>query len=115
MLCSFDIGFQKKRKASGNYLWFNPNIILNYSITDRISAVARCEYYNDKNGVIIFTGTKNGFQTFAGSVGLNIRLAENLLWRIEGKVFESKDKVFLIKEKTADKSLLVLSSVAIKF
>ncbi|MCR6642672.1 MAG: porin [Sporocytophaga sp.] len=99
LLCSFDIGFQKKRKASGNYLWFNPNIILNYSITDRISAVARCEYYNDKNGVIIFTGTKNGFQTFAGSVGLNIRLAENLLWRIEGKVFESKDKVFLIKEK----------------
>lgn len=115
LLCSFDIGFQKKRKASGNYLWFNPNIILNYSITDRISAVARCEYYNDKNGVIIFTGTKNGFQTYAGSLGLNIRLAENLLWRIEGKVFESKDKVFLIKEKTADKNLLLLSSVAIKF
>ncbi|GAL85908.1 protein of unknown function precursor [Sporocytophaga myxococcoides] len=115
LLCSFDIGFQKKRKASGNYLWFNPNIILNYSITDRTSAVVRCEYYNDKNGVIIYTGTKNGFQTFAGSVGLNIRLAENLLWRIEGKVFESKDKVFLNKDNQSDKSVLVLSSVAIKF
>jgi hypothetical protein len=115
LLCSFDIGFQKKRKASGNYLWFNPNLILNYSFTDKISAVVRGEYYNDKSGVIIYTGTNNGFQTYAGSLGLNIRLAENLLWRIEGKVFGSKDKVFLNKENPSDKSVLVLSSVAIKF
>lgn len=115
LLCSFDIGFQKKRKATGNYLWFNPTLILNYSITDKFSAVARCEYYNDKNGVIIYTGTPNGFQTIAGSFGLNFKLAEYLLWRIEGKVFQSKDNVFLTKDNQSDKSVLLLSSVAIKF
>jgi len=115
LLCSFDIGFQKKRKAAGDYVWFNPTLILNYSISEKFSAVARCEYYNDRNGVIIYTGTQNGFQTIAGSFGLNFRLAEYLLWRIEGKVFESKDKVFLNKDNQSDKSVLVLSSVAIKF
>ncbi|WP_028978274.1 porin [Sporocytophaga myxococcoides] len=115
LLGAFDIGLQRKRKATGNYLWFNPNLILSYSISDKLSAVARCEYYNDKNGVIIYTGTQNGFQTFSGSFGLNFKLAEYLLWRIEGKVFDSKDKVFLTKDNQSDKSVLVLSSVAVKF
>jgi len=115
ILASFDIGFQKKLKASGNYVWWNPNLILKYVINDKIALVVRSEYYNDKNGVIINSGTAYGFQTFSGSFGVDLKLTEHLLCRLEGKGFDSKDKVFINKDKPSNNSILVLSSVAVKF
>jgi hypothetical protein len=112
--CSFDIGIQKKRNASGNYLWYNPNVIVSYLCSGNISVVARGEYFNDKNGVIISTGTPNGFQTFTGSLGMNFKFASNLCWRIEGKLFQSKDKIFLHKDIPSNQSIQIVSSVAIK-
>ncbi|MBO9703345.1 MAG: porin [Sporocytophaga sp.] len=115
ILAAFDIGFQKKLNSNGDYVWWNPNLILKCNITDKIALAARGEYYNDKNGVIINSGTVNGFQTFSGSLGLNLKLTEHMIWKIEGKAFESKDKVFINNAKTSNSSILVLSSVAFKF
>jgi hypothetical protein len=112
---AFDIGLQKKRLSSGDYLWYNPNLILRYAFTNKVALAARVEYYSDKHGVIIHSGTPNGFQTFESSVDLDLKFTDKVLWRMEGKIFSSKDKVYVNENKTSNQSSLLMTSLAIKF
>ncbi len=60
----FDIGAEQQTKRSTEMnTWYSPVIIVKFSPTDKLSLVARAEYYKDKNEVIISTGTPNGFET----------------------------------------------------
>ncbi|HXA01002.1 MAG TPA: porin [Cytophagaceae bacterium] len=115
MTADFDIGFQEKRSGSSHYTWYSPNLILKYAIVDQLAVSGRAEYYSDKNGVIINSGTPNGFQTFASSLNFDFKFTNYVLWRIEGKILNSKDKVYVNESKSSNKSTLVLSSLAIKF
>lgn len=50
----FDIGAQQKNKGSNDYYtWYSSVLISKYSITEKISMIARGEYYSDANEVII--------------------------------------------------------------
>jgi len=115
LVADFDIGIQRKRFGSGNYIWYSPNIVLRYSITDKVAIAGRAEYYSDKHGVIINSGTPNGFQTFGSSLNLDFKFTEKVLWRMEGKIFSSKDKVYVYENKASNQSALLLTSLAIKF
>lgn len=92
----FDIGIQQKEKNSLTYdLWYAPVLLARYSPNKTIAFAARTEFYADKNGVIISTGTPNGFQTIGYSVNMDVRLTDNVLWRIEGRILNStKDMIF---------------------
>ena len=114
LMTAFDVGLQKKRITDGSYVWYNPNMILKYTISNTFAAVARAEYYHDKNGVIIYSGTKNGFQTFAPSLGLDVKLSEQVLWRIEGRMFYSKDPIYVKHSNAVYNDGFVLTSLAIK-
>jgi hypothetical protein len=74
----------------------------------------RWEYYQDKNGVIIATNTPNGFQTKGYSLNIDYKISENLLWRVEGKLSESKDAIFSKEGKVVNNNFSLNTSMAIQ-
>lgn len=95
LITGFDFGIEQKTNGSTQYNhWLSPVLIVRYSATDKLRLAARAEYYQDKNGVIIATGTPNGFQTLGYSLNMDYALANSLLWRVEGRLLDSKDRIF---------------------
>jgi hypothetical protein len=113
----FDIGAEQKMKGSDQYsVWYSPVIIAKYAITDKLSFAARGEYYNDKNDVIIATGTENGFKTFGYSVNADYWILPNLVWRTEMKNLSSKDDIFLNRDNHLNKNnFMAVTSLAVSF
>ncbi|TJZ61107.1 porin [Sphingobacterium olei] len=117
MIAGFDIGAEQKSKGSSDYsIWYSPVLIAKYSPTDKISLAARGEYYQDKNGVIIASGTENGFQTFGASFNVDYQILSNFVWRTEVKSLNSKDAVFLDRDDRMKKgNVMAVTSLAIQF
>ena len=116
LIVGFDIGAQQKSKGSSDYNnWYSPVLIVKYSPSDKISIAASGEYYSDANGVIIYTGTVNGFQTFGCSLNLDYNITDNVMWRIEGRGFTSKDKIFTLDNASSSQNYFVTTALAISF
>ena len=116
LIVGFDMGAQQKSKGSSDYhTWYSPVAIAKYSPTSKISIAARAEYYGDTKGVIVATGTPNGFQTYGYSLNLDYAVANNVLWRIEGRGFASKDKIFTANDKPSKNNYFATTSLAISF
>lgn len=117
LIAGFDIGAQQKEKSSDDYdTWYTPVLIAKYSPTEKVSIAARGEYYQDKNGVIIGSGTENGFQTFGASINVDYQILPNLVWRTEVKSLNSKDAVFLNRDEQMKKdNVMAVTSLAIRF
>lgn len=91
----FDIGAEQKSKgSSATNTWYSPVLIVKYAAGSKATLAARAEYYHDKNGVIIATGTPGGFQTWGFSANFDYAVAGNVTWRIEAKTLHNKDKIF---------------------
>src|SRR5690606_36742674 len=110
----FDIGTQQKAKGSSKYsTWYAPALIAKYSPSEKISMAARGEYYHDQDGVIISSGTANGFQTLGASVKYKL---PNVVWRTEFKNLRSKDAVFATRgEKMKKGSSSLITALAVRF
>ena len=116
MILGFDIGAQQKTKSSIDYnTWYSPVLIVKYSPSEKISIAARGEYYSDANGVIISTGTINGFQTYGYSLNLDYQIMNNVVWRIEGRGFTSKDKIFTLNDNPSSQNYFLTTALAISF
>jgi hypothetical protein len=112
----FDVGAQQKSKNSTEYnTWYSPVVIARFSLNDKLNLAVRGEYYGDKNGVIIGTGTPNGFKTFGYSANFDYKISDLLLWRIEARGFSSKDEIFNLDQKPSRVNYFVTSSFAISF
>lgn len=104
----FDIGTEQNT-------WLSPVVMLKYSVNDKWTVAARGEYYEDKQGVIIATGTPNGFKTTGYSLNVDYAPASNVLVRLEGRSLNSKDEIF-VKEQTLKKNnTFVTASIAVSF
>lgn len=116
LILGLDVGFQQKSKGSTNFnTWYVPVVIAKYTPTDKISIAARVEYYSDANGVIIQTGTENGFQTVGYSVNLDYNIVDNVVWRIEARGFSSKDKLFTLDNTPSTQNYCATTALAISF
>lgn len=117
LITGFDIGAEQKSKAnSGLNTWYSPVLIARYLATDKVTLAARAEYYSDKNGVIIFTGTTNGFKTFGYSANIDFAIHENTVWRIELRTLKSKDNIFERRNSLfSSTSTWISSIIAISF
>jgi hypothetical protein len=92
LIAGFDCGWQQQFKGSSKLnSWYAPAVIGRYAFTDKIAVAGRVEYYNDAEGVII----SNGLKTMGYSLNLDISPVNNVLFRLEGRTFDSKDKIFL--------------------
>lgn len=87
LAAGFDIGWEEKPGTEGFNNWFSPVLIGRYRFSEKISVAIRGEYYQDEAGVMIGTGTPNGFKTFGYSLNLDYAPVRNALLRIEGRLF----------------------------
>jgi len=113
----FDIGAEQKSKGSEQYnIWYTPVLVAKYNVTDKLSFTARGEYYQDEKGVIISTGTENGFKTFGYSFNADYQILPNLVWRTEIRNLNSKDAIFMNRTDEFNKnSLTATTALAVSF
>ena len=112
----FDIGAEQKSKGSRDYnIWYAPIIIFKFSPNMKENIAARIEYYSDANGVIISTGTPNGFKTWGYSINYDYQIRSNAMWRIEARSFSSKDKIFTKDNSVTNNNLFFTTSLAVSF
>jgi len=111
----FDFGMEQSAKGSSTYhKVYAPVLILKYSWAKN-SVAARGEYYSDKNGVIINSGTTNGFSNLGWSVNADRRITDNVLWRLEARQFIGKDAYFEKQDDFSKTDLFFTSSISIAF
>jgi len=111
-----DAGMEQRAKGSSrkNY-WYSPVLIVKINTSSKTALALRGEYYADQNGVIIATGTPNGFRTWGWSANFDVAVATNATWRVEARTLSSKDAIFS-KDNTAVSSNTFLSTaIAISF
>lgn len=112
----FDIGAEQKAHESSDYhLWYTPVAVVKYAANDRLSIAVRGELYADPDGVIIATGTLNGFQTSSFSANVDYAFRQNVLWRVEARHFNSRDKIFLDGQRLSNTNTFVATALAISF
>ncbi len=115
-IVGFDIGAQQTHKHSKVYdVWFSPVLIMRYTPTLKSALSFRAEYYSDDTGVIIAVNSPNGFQTFGYSFNFDYSILENLMWRIEGRTFVSKDEIFMLKEMPSRFNYFLTTAFALSF
>lgn len=117
LTAGFDIGIEQKQKGSKNYNnWYTPVLIAKYNFNNKFSLTTRGEYYQDRAGVIIATGTANGFKTFGYSLNADYAILPNLVWRTEIKNLRSKDQIFVKRnESLTVNSLSATTAIALSF
>lgn len=116
IIAGFDFGNEQKEKGSSRYnSWYTPVLIARFSPSDRFRIAARGEYYADKNGVIISTGSDNGFKTFGYSLNVDYLPVENVVWRVEARSLKSKDAIFTDNDIAKRQNYFVTTSVALSF
>ncbi|WP_160712265.1 porin [Chitinophaga solisilvae] len=116
LIAGIDYGLQQKAKGKSDlYNWYTPVIIGRYAFTDKFAMAGRVEHYNDKDGVIIGTGTPNGFQTTGYSLNMDFTPVNNVMFRIEGKMFDGKDKTFQKGADLKNTNTSITASLAVWF
>jgi hypothetical protein len=115
-IAAFDIGFEQKSKGSNDLaIWYSPNIMVRYSILKELRVAMRTEYYQDRYGVIIPTGTVNGFHVLGYSLTFDYAPVSSVLMRLEGKTFQSKDQIFQLSGKPERHNYFLVSSISLSF
>lgn len=117
IIADLDYGMEQKYKGSSDWNnWLGTALILQYKPTSSSAIAIRGEYYMDENGVIIATGTPNGFKTSGFSANFDYYILDNVLWRIEGKLLNSEDAIFTDKGGAAtNTSPVATTSLSISF
>lgn len=111
-----DIGTEQKTKGgSAMNTWYSPVGILRFTPVSKWAFALRGEYYEDKNGVIIATGTPNGFRTSGISINADYLPFSNLALRAEARWLKSKDAIFSKDDIATDNTTTVTFSAAVSF
>jgi len=111
-----DYGTQQKAKGdSDKNEVISPVLIARYTINPKWAVAGRFEYYEDKNGVFISTGTPNGFKTNGYSLNIDYAPMPNAVVRLEGKVYDSKDKIFVRDINPVNHNAALTASIAVSF
>ncbi|WP_107685829.1 porin [Niastella populi] len=112
----FDLGQEQASKGESKLnTWYAPVIILRYAPVDQWAVAVRGEYYNDEHGVIIGTGTPNGFKTTGLSTNIDYMPVNHLALRLEGRWLSSKDRIFVKKESWSANNAAITFSAAVSF
>lgn len=115
VILGFDIGFQQLMKNSDKYdIWFCPTLIGKYIINEKLHTALRFEYYNDSKEVIISTISQNGFNTGGVSINLDYLINPKIIYRIEGRLLQSANDIFISSNSLINSNFFIASSFAIK-
>ncbi|MGI4020935.1 MAG: porin [Janthinobacterium lividum] len=113
---AFDFGVQQQAKGSSNYNnVLSPVAIARYQLAKKWAMAGRMEYYQDKNSILIASTTPNGFKTTSYSLNVDYAPVQNALIRLEGKVYDGKDAVFVRSANAVNTNSLLTASFAVSF
>jgi hypothetical protein len=116
LTAGFDYSTQQKVKGqSAKSEVLSPVVIAQYRFVPKWAMAARFEYYQDKDGVFIITGTPNGFKTKGYSLNVDYLPISNTTVRLEGKVYDSKDQIFTRSTSNVNENAAVTASIAVAF
>ncbi|MBL7902364.1 MAG: porin [Bacteroidia bacterium] len=116
VIAGVDVGLQQMKTDTNAYNnWYTPILILQYKPGIKTRIAARAEYYSDPSGVIIATGTPNGFQTMGFSLNFDYLPLENVMFRVEARTWNSKDQIFTLNQKASNMNYFFTGSLAISF
>ncbi|RYY59345.1 MAG: porin [Chitinophagaceae bacterium] len=116
LTAGFDIGTEQVAKGSSkHHTWYSPVGILRYTPASKWAVALRGEYFSDKDGVIIITGTPAGFRTSGISLNLDYLPVTNVAIRLEGRTLHSEDDIFVKNERGTNNTKAVTFSVAVGF
>jgi Putative beta-barrel porin-2, OmpL-like. bbp2 len=106
----------QQRSGSSSAAWWQANLMGQYSLTKKLSIAGRVEYFNDPKEVQItpITGI-TGFNTFSSSLGINLKVTENALFRVEGRTFLSEKSVYLRDSNPVKNSNLLAVNLTVWF
>lgn len=114
LILGFDYGQEQQPKENSKYnQWISPTAILRHSMSDKFALAARWEYFSDKNGVIIETGTPSNFQIMGYSINFDYKPENNVVLRIEGRMFDSKNKLFQNGQRLENQNYMIATSIAV--
>lgn len=112
----FDYGTQQKQKGSSDKSEvISPVVIAQYKFAPKWAVAGRFEYYEDKSGIFIATGTPQGFKTKGYSLNLDYSPIANAVVRLEGKAYDSKDKIFARQGDAVNANASLTASIAVSF
>ncbi|MBL7746964.1 MAG: porin [Chitinophagaceae bacterium] len=112
----FDIGTEEVFPGSNDKnTWYTPVLVIKYTFSTKWAIAGRVEHYNDKNGVIITTGSPNGFQTTGYSLNIDHTPFKNVLLRVEARNLNSKDAIFSRSAGLTNNNTFITSSIAVSF
>lgn len=112
-----DYGMEQKEKGKSDLNnWYTPVLILKYSPDADNSIAVRGEYFNDEKGVIIASGTPNGFKTFGWSINYDRQLFKQAVWRVEVRSLTGKDEQFIKRNnETTKNNTFISTAIALSF
>lgn len=116
LITSLDIGLEQQTpKDKELNTWYTPVAILRIAPNSNWAFSFRGEYFSDANGVIIGTGTPNGFKTTGASVNVDYSPLTNVLLRLELRHLNSKDEIFEKEGANSRNNTAITFSTAIGF
>lgn len=116
LTAGFDIGTEQVSKGSDDKnTWYTPVVILRYTPASQWAVALRGEYFSDEDGVIIATGTPNGFKTSGFSLNVDFLPISNVALRLEGRLLGSKDDIFIKGGDVKSSNTAITFSVAAGF
>lgn len=116
LITGFDIGAEQKATNSDDYnIWFSPIVMARYCYSEQIGVALRAEYYQDKGGVMIDSGTPDGFRTSSYSANIDYRFSSNLLLRAELRKYRGLEDYFLNDDRPSRGSLVGTTALIVSF
>lgn len=114
LILGCDIGMEEAAAGDSTNMFITPIASPRFKINDKTFVAARWELYQDEEGVIIATGTPNGFNTMGYSLNFDRWVSTNVLWRVEARMLQSEDKVFADADgKATESNVFFTTSLAI--
>lgn len=112
----FDYGLQQKARAGSVYNHIiSPVAIARYQFNSKWAAAGRFEYYEDRNGIFIVTTQPQGFKTRGYSLNIDYAPVSHALIRLEGKMYDSQQDVFLKNGLAVNTYPMLTASFALSF
>lgn len=113
----FDFMLQEQLNSPNYDQMVTGALLLYYDISEKIALGGRLEHYNDPGQIINLTNTPNGFITSGASLNLDLKLADQVMWRFEGRYLDSRDGIFLTDDPLsfASSSPFIATSLSVGF
>lgn len=111
----FDFGFQRIPNTRQMVNWYTPVGVIAVKVFEKTTVSARFEYFNDQRGLFLGNIEKSRPAVVSSSVGLDLFLAPQLMWRIESRWFDARQFIYTAEDNLYDTNISFATSLCFRF